>query len=110
MGKRPEGLPSIVLPNVPLTLETLRIILPYSLTMAAVGLLESLLTAHIVDDMTQSDSDKRRECAGQGSANNAAAFVGGMGHCAIDGQSVINVTPGSRTRQPTKSDEPSVGT
>src|SRR3546814_834706 len=98
MGKLPEGLPSIVLPNVPLTLETLRIILPYSLTMAAVGLLESLLTAQIVDDMTQSDSDKRRECAGQGSANIAAAFVGGMGGCAMIGQSVINVTSGGRTR------------
>ncbi|AJA10046.1 Putative sulfate transporter [Sphingopyxis fribergensis] len=98
MGKLPEGLPSIVLPNVPLTLETLQIILPYSLTMAAVGLLESLLTAQIVDDMTHSDSDKRRECAGQGSANIAAALVGGMGGCAMIGQSVINVTSGGRTR------------
>ena len=98
MGKLPEGLPSIVLPDVPLTLETLRIILPYSLTMAAVGLLESLLTAQIVDDMTHSDSDKRRECAGQGTANIAAAFVGGMGGCAMIGQSVINVTSGGRTR------------
>jgi SulP family sulfate permease len=98
MGKLPEGLPSIVFPNVPLTLETLRIILPYSLTMAAVGLLESLLTAQIVDDMTHTDSDKRRECAGQGSANIAAAFVGGMGGCAMIGQSVINVTSGGRTR------------
>ena len=66
MGELPEGLPSFVLPDVPLTLETLRIILPYSLAMAAVGLLESLLTAQIVDDMTHTDSDKRRECAGQG--------------------------------------------
>ena len=98
MGKLPEGLPSLVLPNVPLTLDTLRIILPYSLTMAAVGLLESLLTAQIVDDMTHSDSDKRRECAGQGTANIAAAFVGGMGGCAMIGQSVINVTSGGRTR------------
>jgi SulP family sulfate permease len=62
MGKLPEGLPSLALPQVPLTLETLRIILPYSLTMAAVGLLESLLTAQIVDDMTDTDSDKRRMC------------------------------------------------
>lgn len=98
MGKLPEGLPSIVVPDVPLTLETLRIILPYSLTMAAVGLLESLLTAQIVDDMTHSYSDKRRECAGQGTANIAAAFVGGMGGCAMIGQSVINVTSGGRTR------------
>ena len=77
---------------MPLTLETLRIILPYSLTMAAVGLLESLLTAQIVDDMTDTDSDKRRECAGQGGANIVAALFGGMGGCAMIGQSVINVT------------------
>lgn len=98
MGKLPEGLPSLTLPNVPLTLETLRIILPYSLTMAAVGLLESLLTAQIVDDMTDTESDKRRECAGQGSANIVAAMFGGMGGCAMIGQSVINVTSGGRSR------------
>lgn len=98
MGKLPEGLPSLALPNVPLTLDTLRIILPYSLTMAAVGLLESLLTAQIVDDMTDTDSDKRRECAGQGGANIVAAFFGGMGGCAMIGQSVINVTSGGRGR------------
>jgi SulP family sulfate permease len=98
MGRLPEGLPYLVLPNVPLTLETLRIILPFSLAMAAVGLLESLLTAQIVDDMTDTESDKRRECAGQGSANIAAALVGGMGGCAMIGQSVINVTSGGRGR------------
>ena len=98
MGKLPQGLPSLVLPNVPLTWETLRIIAPYSLTMAAVGLLESLLTAQIVDDMTHTDSDKRRECAGQGGANIVAALVGGMGGCAMIGQSVINVTSGGRGR------------
>lgn len=98
MGKLPEGLPSLVLPQVPLSWETMRIILPYSLTMAAVGLLESLLTAQIVDDMTDSDSNKRRECAGQGGANIAAALVGGMGGCAMIGQSVINVTSGGRGR------------
>jgi SulP family sulfate permease len=98
MGKLPEGLPSFVLPQVPLTLDTLRIILPYSLTMAAVGLLESLLTARIVDDMTDTDSDKRQECAGQGGANIVSAFFGGMGGCAMIGQSVINVTSGGRGR------------
>ncbi len=98
MGSLPEGLPSLVLPDVPLNLETLGIILPYSLAMAAVGLLESLLTAQIVDDMTHTDSDKKRECAGQGSANIAAALVGGMGGCAMIGQSVINVTSGGRGR------------
>ncbi len=98
MGDLPEGLPSLVLPDVPLTWETLRIILPFSLAMAAVGLLESLLTAQIVDDMTHTDSDKRRECAGQGSSNIVAALVGGMGGCAMIGQSVINVTSGGRGR------------
>ena len=98
MGKLPQGLPSLAWPQVPLTFETLRIILPYSLTMAAVGLLESLLTAQIVDDMTDSDSDKRQECAGQGGANIVAALFGGMGGCAMIGQSVINVTSGGRGR------------
>lgn len=98
MGKLPQGLPSFAWPQVPLTLDTLRIILPYALTMAAVGLLESLLTAQIVDDMTDSDSDKRQECAGQGGANIVAALFGGMGGCAMIGQSVINVTSGGRGR------------
>ncbi len=98
MGKLPEGLPSFAWPQVPLTLETLRIILPTALTMAAVGLLESLLTAQIVDDMTDTDSDKRQECAGQGGANIVAALFGGMGGCAMIGQSVINVTSGGRGR------------
>ncbi|WP_394653021.1 SulP family inorganic anion transporter [uncultured Sphingomonas sp.] len=98
MGRLPEGLPSLAWPQVPLTLDTLRIILPYALAMAAVGLLESLLTAQIVDDMTDSDSDKRQECAGQGGANIVAALFGGMGGCAMIGQSVINVTSGGRTR------------
>lgn len=98
MGKLPEGLPSFAWPQVPLTLDTLRIILPTALTMAAVGLLESLLTAQIVDDMTDSDSDKRQECAGQGGANIVAALFGGMGGCAMIGQSVINVTSGGRGR------------
>jgi len=98
MGQLPTGLPELAIPQVPLTVETLRILLPYSLTMAAVGLLESLLTAQIVDDMTETDSDKRRECVGQGGANIAAAMVGGMGGCAMIGQSVINVTSGGRKR------------
>ncbi|HCH95588.1 MAG TPA: sodium-independent anion transporter, partial [Erythrobacter sp.] len=71
---------------------------PYSATMAAVGLLESLLTAQIVDDMTHTGSNKRRESGGQGIANIVAAFFGGMGGCAMIGQSVINVTSGGRGR------------
>jgi SulP family sulfate permease len=83
---------------VPLTLETLEIILPFSLTMAAVGLLESLLTAQIVDDLTDTGSDKAREVKGQGIANFFTGFLGGMGGCAMIGQSVINVTSGGRGR------------
>ncbi|MHA6334560.1 SulP family inorganic anion transporter [Qipengyuania sp. CAU 1752] len=98
MGELPEGLPFFVMPEVPLNWETLRIIAPYSATMAAVGLLESLLTAQIVDDMTHTNSNKRRESAGQGIANVVAAFFGGMGGCAMIGQSVINVTSGGRGR------------
>ncbi|MEL7218383.1 MAG: SulP family inorganic anion transporter [Pseudomonadota bacterium] len=97
-GKLPDGPPFFAIPDVPLTWETLTIIAPYSLTMAAVGLLESLLTAQIVDDMTHTESDKRRESAGQGVANIAAAFFGGMGGCAMIGQSVINVASGGRGR------------
>lgn len=98
MGDLPEGLPYLVWPDVPLTWETFQIILPYSLTMAAVGLLESLLTAQIIDDMTHTGSNKRRESAGQGAANVVAAMFGGMGGCAMIGQSVINVTSGGRGR------------
>lgn len=98
MGELPEGLPFFALPDIPLTWETLRIIAPYSATMAAVGLLESLLTAQIVDDMTHTSSDKRRESAGQGVANIVTGFFGGMGGCAMIGQSVINVTSGGRGR------------
>ncbi len=97
-GELPDGLPFFAVPNVPFTWETLAIIAPYSLTMAAVGLLESLLTAQIVDDMTHTESNKQRESGGQGVANIAAAFFGGMGGCAMIGQSVINVASGGRGR------------
>jgi SulP family sulfate permease len=98
MGPLPSSLPLFGVPQVPFTLETLRIIFPYSLAMAAVGLLESLLTARIVDDMTDTPSNKNRECMGQGAANFVTGFLGGMGGCAMIGQSVINVTAGGRTR------------
>jgi len=98
MGALPSALPFFQIPDVPFTLETLRIILPYSLTMAAVGLLESMMTAQIVDDLTDTGSDKRRECRGQGIANIVTGFLGGMGGCAMIGQSVINVRSGGRTR------------
>lgn len=98
MGQLPSTLPSFLLPNIPFTLETLLIILPYSITLAAVGLLESLMTAVIVDDMTDTPSQKNRECAGQGIANIVAGFFGGMAGCAMIGQSVINVKSGGRGR------------
>ena len=98
MGQLPSALPYFLLPHVPLTFETLRIIFPYSLTMAAVGLLETMLTAQIVDDLTDTPSNKRRECKGQGVANFVTGFFGGMGGCAMIGQSVINVKSGGSTR------------
>lgn len=98
LGELPNALPVLMLPDVPLTLETLWIILPYSIAVAAVGLLESLLTASIVDQMTDTRSDKNRESIGQGLANIASGFFGGMGGCAMIGQSVINVKSGGRTR------------
>jgi SulP family sulfate permease len=98
LGELPSTLPVFALPQVPLTLETLKIIFPYSLALAAVGLLESLLTAQIVDDMTETGSDKNRECYGQGASNIASALIGGMGGCAMIGQSVINVSSGGRGR------------
>ncbi|EFH10808.1 SulP family inorganic anion transporter [Pseudoroseomonas cervicalis] len=98
MGALPDSLPAFLLPDVPLTLETLRIILPYSATLAAVGLLESLMTAAVVDQMTDTTSQRNRECVGQGLANFATGFLGGMAGCAMIGQSVINVRSGGRTR------------
>ena len=98
MGELPTSLPAWLIPDVPFTLETLQIILPYSLTMAAVGLLESMMTAQIVDDLTDTPSDKQREMKGQGIANFFTGFLGGMGGCAMIGQSVINVKSGGETR------------
>ena len=94
----PDSLPIFLLPDIPLTLETLLIIFPTSATLALVGLLESLLTASIVDDLTDTDSDKNRECVGQGSANIVAGLFGGMAGCAMIGQSVINIKSGGRGR------------
>jgi sulfate permease, SulP family len=98
LGQLPSALPTLALPHVPFTLATLSIIAPVALTLAAVGLLESLLTAQIVDDITDTPSSKSRECMGQGVANMASAMFGGMGGCAMIGQSVINVTSGGRGR------------
>ena len=98
MGELPSTLPIFLLPDIPLTLETLQIIFPYSLGVAAVGLLESLMTATIIDELTDTRSDKNRECIGQGIANTATGFIGGMAGCAMIGQSIINVKSGGRGR------------
>ncbi len=98
MGELPDVFPLFVFPNIPLTFDTLMIILPYALTLAVVGLLETLMTAVIVDDMTDTPSAKNRECAGQGVANIVAGMFGGMAGCAMIGQSVINVKSGGRGR------------
>jgi sulfate permease, SulP family len=98
MGELPSTLPVFLLPDIPLTLDTLLIILPYSATLAMVGLLESLMTASIIDGLTDTPSDKNRECVGQGLANAATGFLGGMAGCAMIGQSVINVKSGGRGR------------
>ena len=98
MGHLPNSLPHFFIPDIPWNLETLWIILPYSCALAAVGLLESMMTATIVDELTDSSSDKHRECKGQGFANIVTGFMGGMAGCAMIGQSMINVKSGARKR------------
>lgn len=98
LGAMTRSLPEFFIPNVPFTLETLAVIFPYSFALAIVGLLESLLTASIVDDMTGTESNKNKEARGQGIANIVTGFFGGMAGCAMIGQSVINVKSGGRGR------------
>lgn len=98
MGELPDSLPIFLWPEVPLNFETLQIIFPYALALAIVGILESLMTATIVDDLTDTSSDKNRECVGQGVANIGSGLIGGMAGCAMIGQSIINVKSGGRTR------------
>ena len=98
MGELPDTLPLFLWPDVPLNFETLKIIFPYAMALAVVGLLESLMTATIVDDLTDTKSDKNRECKGQGIANIGSGLLGGMAGCAMIGQSVINVKSGGRGR------------
>lgn len=98
MGELPDTLPIFLWPDVPLNINTLLIILPYSLSLAVVGLLESMMTATIVDDLTDTSSDKNRECKGQGIANIGAGLLGGMAGCAMIGQSIINIKSGGRGR------------
>ncbi|MFD2705950.1 SulP family inorganic anion transporter [Salibacterium lacus] len=98
MGALPDTLPVFLIPEIPLTFETLQIIFPYALALSAVGLLESLLTASIVDDMTDTESDKDKESRGQGYANVVTGFFGGMAGCAMIGQSMINMKSGGSGR------------
>lgn len=103
MGDLPDTLPVFLIPDIPLTFETLQIILPYALAVAVVGLLESLMTASIVDELTDTPSDRDRECVGQGVANTVTGFFGGMAGCAMIGQSIINIKSGGRGRLSTLS-------
>ena len=98
MGELPDTLPVFLWPDVPLNMETFWIILPYSIMLTVVGLMESMMTATIVDDLTDTGSDKNRECRGQGIANIGAGLLGGMAGCGMIGQSVINIKSGGRTR------------
>lgn len=98
LGSITQSLPSFLIPNIPFTFETFMIVLPFSLALAIVGLLESLLTANIVDDMTGTGSDKNKESRGQGIANFVTGFFGGMAGCAMIGQAIINVKSGGRGR------------
>jgi SulP family sulfate permease len=98
MGQLPDQLPIFLWPEVPLNWHTLAIIFPYSAAMAVVGLLESMMTATIIDDLTDTPSDKNRECRGQGIANIGAGLLGGMAGCGMIGQSIINVKSGGRGR------------
>ena len=98
MGELPDTLPVFLWPDVPLNLETLMIILPYAVALTVVGLLESMMTATIVDDLTDTESDRDRECKGQGIANIGSGLLGGMAGCAMIGQSIINIKSGGRTR------------
>ncbi|MEM9155851.1 MAG: SulP family inorganic anion transporter, partial [Cyanobacteria bacterium P01_F01_bin.33] len=98
MGELPSTLPPFAIPQVPLSIETLNIIFPFAITLAIVGLLESLLTASLVDELTNTPSDKNQEAKGQGIANIVTSFFGGMAGCAMIGQSVINIQSGGRGR------------
>lgn len=98
MGELPSALPFLSLPDIPFTFETLGILLPFAITLAFVGLLESLLTAQLLDDLTDTPSDKNRESRGQGVANVFTGFFGGMAGCAMIGQSMINYRTGGRGR------------
>ncbi|WP_180114541.1 SulP family inorganic anion transporter [Acinetobacter sp. YH12063] len=98
LGKFPETLPIFLIPEIPFNLETLTIIFPYSITLATVGLLETMMTTTVINEVTGTEGDRHQECCGQGIANIVSGFMGGMAGCAMIGQSIINVSSGARTR------------
>ena len=98
LGHFPDTLPIFLLPDIPLTFETLQIVFPYAITLATVGLLETMMTTTVVNEVTGTEGDRHQECRGQGIANIVSGFMGGMAGCAMIGQSVINVSSGARTR------------
>ncbi|NNH35546.1 SulP family inorganic anion transporter [Acinetobacter sp. NIPH 2377] len=98
LGHFPDTLPIFLIPEIPLNLETLKIIFPYSITLATVGLLETMMTTTVVNEVTDTEGDRHQECRGQGYANIVSGFMGGMAGCAMIGQSIINVSSGARTR------------
>ncbi len=98
LGQFPDTLPIFLIPEIPLNVETLQIILPYSMTLATVGLLETMMTTTVINEVTGTEGDRHQECRGQGIANIVSGFMGGMAGCAMIGQSIINVSSGARTR------------
>lgn len=98
LGQFPDTLPIFLIPEIPLNLETLAIIFPYSITLATVGLLETMMTSTVINEVTGTEGDRHQECRGQGLANIVSGFMGGMAGCAMIGQSIINVSSGARTR------------
>ena len=98
LGQLPDTLPIFLIPDIPFNIETLIIIFPYSITLATVGLLETMMTTTVINEITHTEADRHQECRGQGMANIVSGFMGGMAGCAMIGQSIINVTSGARTR------------
>lgn len=98
LGHFPDTLPIFLIPEIPLNFETLKIVFPYSITLATVGLLETMMTTTVINEVTGTEGDRHQECRGQGYANIVSGFMGGMAGCAMIGQSIINVSSGARTR------------
>ncbi len=98
LGQFPDTLPIFLIPDIPINFETLQIIFPYAITLATVGLLETMMTTTVINEVTGTEGDRHQECRGQGYANIISGFMGGMAGCAMIGQSIINFSSGARTR------------